>query len=48
MGKSAIDSKRVLRFTFVKLKVNGQKLAGGMGKKKVGLNFKQKDMISTY
>ncbi len=48
MGKSAIDSKRVLRFTFAKLKVNGQKLAGGMEKKRVGLNFKQKDIISTY
>ena len=48
MGKSAIDSKLALRFTFVKLKVNGQKLAGGMEKKRVGLNFKQKDIISTY
>ena len=48
MGKSVIDLKRVLRFTFVKLKVNGQKLAGGMGKKKVGLNFKRKDQTSTY
>ena len=39
MEKSVIVSKQVLRFTFVKLKANGQTLVGEMAKRKDGLNF---------
>jgi len=39
MEKSVIASKQGLRFTFVKLKANGQTLVGEMAKRKDGLNF---------
>ena len=41
MEKSVIASKQGLRFTFVKLKANGETLVGEMAKRKDGLNFSQ-------
>ena len=47
MEKSVIASKQGLRFTFVKLKANGQTLVGEMAKRKDGLNFSQIN-LATY
>ena len=45
MEKSVTVLKLVLRFIFATLKASGQKLAGEMVKKKVGLSFRYENYI---